>query len=568
MEFDSYKFFGIDTGINMKSKQVGTKDYEDIMRFKLIDIERRLQLQLDSIEDKNSEEYKRTLKYYEEFEEAAIIDKEKSDNNTTVLKDMPRVIDFIIMSKVSSLVEYKLSIYNKVSDSLGKFVPIYLPPDVEISREIAKLQNDLASYRPDPSTLRDNSEYLNKIEELEFLKKSLEKYLQISTPQKRERLDYEMLRAGVFEDRVVKSWYVFPTTQSIIDLDYYRRQDELVQEIRKNNSEFAKEDNTQQILLDIAIDDILNRSNTLAVNGKRELTRNVPNPCSLIERSERRERNGYIKEPYRWVATISRKPDIIFNGKDSFQNRVLVCNLGDFEWGTMFNKPTREFPQGKSTITDKMSILGISRMDLANNVKNYIVIAPYCTAEKLYLNVRKEETGKIVRQEIDTNRLNIKGNEAFFADVYCSDKLLDLAIRENGRFIGNFEKIAPAPENDIPYSNYKMNYNSPFDIYTVSALKLAFLDLSEALAYRGNLFRDKNPFDVVRVFEEYTEGKLVERFDEGRKGPYLRERTTSLRNIFDKLEIFQDNMQKKIFELIKNSKNRSNSRNPKIPGED
>ena len=70
MEFDSYRFFGLDAGINMKSKQVGTKDYEDIIRFKLDAVERMLKMQLDSIKDQNSEEYKRTLSYYEEFSEA------------------------------------------------------------------------------------------------------------------------------------------------------------------------------------------------------------------------------------------------------------------------------------------------------------------------------------------------------------------------------------------------------------------------------------------------------------------------------------------------------------------
>ena len=102
----------------------------------------------------------------------------------------------------------------------------------------------------------------------------------------------------------------------------------------------------------------------------------------------------------------------------------------------------------------------------------------------------------------------------------------------------------------------------------VSALKLAFLDLTEALAYKGNIFKDKNPFEVVSLFEEYTEGKLVEKCDEERRTPYLKERRTSLRNIFDRLEIFQDNMQKKIFDLMKKNKSNEKNKNAKIPGED
>ena len=549
MEFDSYRFFGLDAGINMKSKQVGTKDYEDIIRFKLDAVERMLKMQLDSIKDQNSEEYKRTLSYYEEFSEAISTDYEKSNENIKVIKNMPRAIDFIIMSRVSSKVEYYLGLYDK-NTTLANFVPMYLPPDVEITKKISELEKDLASYQSDSSTLRDNSEYLYKIREIEFLQNALNKYLEISTPQKRERLDYEMLRAGMFEDRVLKNWYVFPTTQSIIDLDYCERQEKLVQEVKKNNPQYTQNDKTQQILLDIAIDDILNRSDTLAINGKRVLTRNVADPCRLIEKSERRELLGYTKVPYRWAATISRKPDIIFNGRDSFQNRLLVCNLGDFECGAMINRPTKKFPQGRPTISTEASILGISRVDLNNNVKNYIVIAPHISDNEF------------------SNQLKIKGNESFFADVYCSDKLLDLAIRENGGYIGNFEKIAPAPENDIPYSNYRMDYNSPFDIYMVSALKLAFLDLTEALAYKGNIFKDKNPFEVVSLFEEYTEGKLVEKCDEERRTPYLKERRTSLRNIFDRLEIFQDNMQKKIFDLMKKNKSNEKNKNAKIPGED
>ena len=209
MSLNPYKFFLMDNAINIKSKQVGTKDYDDIARFKLDDIDRRLKHQLDSIEDKDSDEYKRTLEYYEEFQDASSI--EEQSNGNKILKNMPRVIDFIIMSKVSTRVEYYLGLID--GNKLGDYIPIYLSPEEEILQMLESVQKNIDEYKKNPNDSINTATYLQLIKKRKFLEDSLKNYLLISTPEKREDLDREMLKNGAFEERIKKNWYVFPEAE-------------------------------------------------------------------------------------------------------------------------------------------------------------------------------------------------------------------------------------------------------------------------------------------------------------------------------------------------------------------
>ena len=212
----------------------------------------------------------------------------------------------------------------------------------------------------------------------------------------------------------------------------------------------------------------------------------------------------------------------------------------------MIGRPTKEFPQGKPTISFTSSILGISKVNTKGEIKNRIVIGPH------------------VSRNEGVNDLHIKGNESFFADIYCSDELLDLAIKENGGYIGNFEKVSPKLEDNIPYSNYQMQYNSPFDIYLVSSLKLAFMDFVDALKYGGDVLGASDPYKTITLLDEYSNGKLVEKYDRNGGSMQLKEREINLGELFKKLESIQAEMQKKLLDR----RNAEKNRNAKIPGED
>lgn len=558
MSLNPYKFFLMDNAINIKSKQVGTKDYDDIARFKLDDIDRRLKHQLDSIEDKDSDEYKRTLEYYEEFQDASSI--EEQSNGNKILKNMPRVIDFIIMSKVSTRVEYYLGLID--GNKLGDYIPIYLSPEEEILQMLESVQKNIDEYKKNPNDSINTATYLQLIKKRKFLEDSLKNYLLISTPEKREDLDREMLKNGAFEERIKKNWYVFPEAETENSVKQFEnpknKQIKKADKIEKkgkteetgnisNSASIKKEDDKNvNTSLDTAIEKILDRSGVVEENGRKILTRGTSNPYELVEKEEKRILHGYSKVPYRWTATVSRQPELIFEGTNSFKDRIFVYKFGDHLCQAMIGRPTKEFPQGKPTISFTSSILGISKVNTKGEIKNRIVIGPH------------------VSRNEGVNDLHIKGNESFFADIYCSDELLDLAIKENGGYIGNFEKVLPKLEDNIPYSNYQMQYNSPFDIYLVSSLKLAFMDFVDALKYGGDVLGASDPYKTITLLDEYSNGKLVEKYDRNGGSMQLKEREINLGELFKKLESIQAEMQKKLLDR----RNAEKNRNAKIPGED
>ena len=57
-----YNFFSMDANLNIKSKQIGTADYDEILKYRVPTVISRLDSQLEKIEDKHSEEYLNTLK--------------------------------------------------------------------------------------------------------------------------------------------------------------------------------------------------------------------------------------------------------------------------------------------------------------------------------------------------------------------------------------------------------------------------------------------------------------------------------------------------------------------------
>src|SRR5699024_7543411 len=118
--------------------------------------------------------------------------------------------------------------------------------------------------------------------------------------------------------------------------------------------------------------------------------------------------------------------------------------------------------------------------------------------------------------------------------------------------------------NKIPYSNYKIEYNSPLDIYLVSSLKLAFMDFVDALKYGGDVLGASDPYKTLTLLDEYSNGKLVEKYDRNGGSMQLKEREINLVEIFKKLESIQTEMQKKLLDR----RNAEKNRNAKIPGED
>ena len=122
----------------------------------------------------------------------------------------------------------------------------------------------------------------------------------------------------------------------------------------------------------------------------------------------------YTGYPYRWGFTETILPDAcIINEKNKKNEHVIVIKLGEFNYQTLIQAPTKEYPEGKATYQDKADIIGVSKLDSNGNLlRNDIVIAHLSSEDRMQ-------------------------NREFFREVFVSDERIDQANLKNHGFIGS-----------------------------------------------------------------------------------------------------------------------------------
>lgn len=228
MSLDPYKFFKMDNTLNMKSKQIGTRDYADILKYKLGPVKQRLFTQLKYQEvDKNVVvhnysnvsnydqtaiiKYNETVKLMSEFENASRFnnDIENIVNGIPVVANMPKIMDIIIKAQVSSIIEFHQK------NSKCKYQIIYSEPLKEVENQLISVENAINNFYSTLSlnniTFSDKEVYFDLLKDKEFLLQVKEAYQLIETPEKREVIDYEMIEKGMFDTKILKNWKILPS---------------------------------------------------------------------------------------------------------------------------------------------------------------------------------------------------------------------------------------------------------------------------------------------------------------------------------------------------------------------
>ncbi len=229
MSLDPYKFFKMDNTLNMKSKQIGTRDYADILKYKLGPVKQRLFTQLKYQEiDKNAVihnysnvsnydktaiiKYNETLNLMNEFEEASKFNNDSDNmiNGIPVVANMPKIMDIIIKAQVSSIIEFHQK------NSKCKYQVVYAEPLKQVESQLNLVENNINNFYSTLSlnniTFADKEVYFDLLKDKEFLLQVKEAYQLIETPEKREIIDYEMIAKGMFDTRILKNWKILPSS--------------------------------------------------------------------------------------------------------------------------------------------------------------------------------------------------------------------------------------------------------------------------------------------------------------------------------------------------------------------
>lgn len=486
-----YNFFSMDTSLNIRSKQEGTIDYDEILKYRVSGILSRLDSQLDGIPDETSEEYTSILKLKEELLSASEKVASSKDPNILVAKDMPKVIDIIIAARVSNFIE---SVEHElVGEDKSNIAKVYPQPQKTISKLLTQINTRLRNVESSKVASEDfNREYNDLIRYKEFLELVSTTYDRIDTPKKRDLLDLRFLEEGKFRQRDIQRWSHLP------NIDAFEEKDSII-------SERLSKDLSQ----------VLARSE---VKGDT-FTRSTDDPYDLILRRIERFRQGnikYIDAPYRWQIIMSRQPSAVFQGRDDSGAEILAYKYGRYNCQSMFLPPSPKNPIGKPVFNNDKDIVGVSRIEKDGSRKDYVLLF---------------SVGGIPAKKIDP---------AFVANIYFSRELMDAVVAQNYSYLGDIEVKQGNSESQgskSPYNDYRIIYNGINDDAVVSSLRLGFSTFDEAMTrrkiHRVPLRRDGDPFlEYVDIHENLTRGQLIE----NRNGePYIHKQLVELPEMMDKI---------------------------------
>ena len=270
-----YNFFSMDANLNIKSKQIGTADYDEILKYRVPTVISRLDSQLEKIEDKHSEEYLNTLKLKEELVEASTKIPNKDDPNILVAKDMPKIIDLFVLSRVSNLIELvkcELNGKKKVIQSA-----MYINPHEEIEEMLSNVNSDIEEYEnSDLMVEKTSNKYNNLLKYKEFLERMDTAYEKIATAKDRDLLDVKFLNEGKFKQSDLDRWKILP------DINSFEEKDRIISE-----------------KLSHELNEVLLRSNV----KDGVFTKNTTDPYEMILRKIERFRNNMgrksMEAPYK-----------------------------------------------------------------------------------------------------------------------------------------------------------------------------------------------------------------------------------------------------------------------------
>lgn len=154
----------------------------------------------------------------------------------------------------------------------------------------------------------------------------------------------------------------------------------------------------------------------------------------------------YTGFPYRWRVNFNAREEnlCILDDINLKGERVIVTDLGNFEYETNIGRPCEEYPEGKATFGGYSTILGITKLGAKNQIlSNDVMIA-------------------------NLNPDDLTNNKRFFVDVFLCDELIKHAEAFNKSFLG---KISIADLNGEP--QYYIEYNGICDRELVTALGAA-----------------------------------------------------------------------------------------------
>lgn len=514
-----YNFFSMDANINIKSKQIGTADYDEILKYRVPTVISRLDSQLEKIEDKHSEEYLNTLKLKEELVEASTKIPNKDDTNILVAKDMPKIIDLFVLSRVSNLIELvkcELNGKKKVIQSA-----MYINPHEEIEEMLSKVNSDIEEYEnSDLMVEKTSNKYNNLLKYKEFLERMDTAYEKIATAKDRDLLDVKFLNEGKFKQSDLDRWKILP------DINSFEEKDRIISE-----------------KLSHELNEVLLRSNVKDC----VFTKNTTDPYEMILRKIERFRNSMgrksMEAPYKWQIFMSRQPKVIYTGKDETGAEILAYGYGKYICQSMFLPPTPKNPDGRPVYNTDKDIVGVTRIEKNGERNDHLVL--FSEAE-------------ILSRKVDTQ---------FLANIYFSKELMDAVEKNNYSYLGDIYKARTEEiDPNATYGNYIIEYNDINDDQVVSSLRLGYSNFSEAIdkkmIHRKPLIKDEDPYvEYLNIQENMANGQLIEIKD----GKFFsHKKQVELPEMMERIESYHKQIVSKILEDRQLKHEKQNNKNSKI----
>ena len=514
-----YNFFSMDTSLNIKSKQVGTADYDEILKYRVPSVISRLDAQLEKIEDKNSDEYLNILKLKKELLEASTKVPSQDDPNILVAKDMTKVIDIFVLSKVSNIIDLAES---EVSGR-KKTIPsrMYADPHNVIEKMISKINSDVQEIESKGLSSEElNSKYNGLIRYREFLERMDSAYEKISTSKKRDLLDVKFLNEGKFKQADLNRWKVLP------DINSFDEKDKIISE-----------------KLSHELDEVLSRSKVK--DGK--FTKGTTDPYEMILRKIERYRNSMgrksLDAPYRWQIFMSRQPKVVFSGKDETGAEILAYGYGKYVCQSMFLPPTPKNPDGRPVYNTDKDIVGVTRIEKNGERNDHIVLFS------------------------DADALSKRYDSQFLANIYFSKELMDAVKKSNCSYLGDiYESQTDEIDKNAPYKNYRIEFNDINDDQVVSTLRLGYSNFAEAInrqmIHKMPLVKGEDSYvEYLMIQENMANGQLIE-IKNGK--PFAHKRQVELPETMERIENYHKQIVDRVLEERETRKKDGKSINSKI----
>ena len=178
----------------------------------------------------------------------------------------------------------------------------------------------------------------------------------------------------------------------------------------------------------------------------------------------------YTGYSYRWSYQETRNSDDgVLNEKNKKGEHVIAVKLGEFNYETLIQLPTAEYPKGKASYQGKVDIVGVSKLDSKGNLlRNDIVITKLNKADRMQ-------------------------NRYFLREVLFSDENIDKANLNNNGFVGNISHR----EDGSCY----IEYNGAGDRELVTALELA----NHVEGVKNKKWYDKKVGTFCKIKEQFKE---------------------------------------------------------------